>query len=71
MDISIIAFEIILNGFMKGVQTINIFELVLSKFEKKEVKPNLYSYKEIKLATNNFDKNNKLGKGGFGVVFKV
>jgi hypothetical protein len=33
--------------------------------------PNLYLYKEIKLATNNFDKKNKLGEGGFGVVYKV
>jgi serine/threonine protein kinase len=41
------------------------------ELKKKDVIPNLYSYKEIKLATNNFDKKNKLGKGGFGVVYKV
>ena len=43
----------------------------MSEFEKKEVKPNLYSYKEIKLATKNFDKKNMLGEGGFGMVYKV
>jgi len=44
---------------------------MITEFEKKDVKPNLYSYKEIKLATKNFDKKNKLGEGGFGVVYKV
>jgi hypothetical protein len=49
----------------------NKCNLVMLEFKKREVKPNLYSYKEIKLATNNFDKRNKLGEGGFGVVYKV
>jgi hypothetical protein len=31
----------------------------------------LYSYKELEIATNNFDKKLKLGEGGFGVVYKV
>jgi len=57
--------------FIKGVHVHNLFELMMSKFDKKEVKSNLYSYKEVKMATNNFDKDNKLGEGGFGVVYKV
>jgi len=56
---------------MKGVYVDDIFELVMLEFDKKEVKPNLYSYREVKLATNNFDKDNKLGEGSFGVVYKV
>ncbi|KAG0605854.1 hypothetical protein M758_9G093400 [Ceratodon purpureus] len=52
---------------MDRIQSLGI---ILREFEKKEVKPNLYSYKEIKLATKNFDKRNKIGEGGFGVVYK-
>ncbi|KAL0535109.1 hypothetical protein IC582_029432 [Cucumis melo] len=29
-----------------------------------------YDYEELAIATNNFDTNNKLGKGGFGSVYK-
>ncbi|KAG0614733.1 hypothetical protein M758_6G199900 [Ceratodon purpureus] len=52
---------------MGRIQSLGI---ILKEFEKKEVKPNLYSYRDIKLATNNFDKRNKIGEGGFGVVYK-
>eukprot|EP01018_Ginkgo_biloba_P031197 Gb_23804 [translate_table: standard] len=31
---------------------------------------NVYSYRELKLATKNFHQDNKIGEGGFGVVYK-
>ncbi|KAG8373510.1 hypothetical protein BUALT_Bualt11G0031700 [Buddleja alternifolia] len=33
--------------------------------------PNIYSYKDLKTATNNFSEENKLGEGGFGDVYKA
>ncbi|XP_028773230.1 cysteine-rich receptor-like protein kinase 2 [Neltuma alba] len=33
-------------------------------------RPVTYSYKDLKLATKNFREENKLGEGGFGVVYK-
>lgn len=31
----------------------------------------LYSYKELQVATQNFNVSNKIGEGGFGSVYKV
>ncbi|XP_054793570.1 cysteine-rich receptor-like protein kinase 3 isoform X1 [Prosopis cineraria] len=32
--------------------------------------PTVYNYKDLKTATKNFSQENKLGEGGFGVVYK-
>lgn len=36
-----------------------------------DVTPFTFSYAELKMATNDFSSANKLGEGGFGVVYKV
>jgi hypothetical protein len=41
------------------------------ELEKKDVKPNLYSYTELRGATQDFHPSNELGRGGYGVVYKV
>jgi hypothetical protein len=35
------------------------------------VQPTLYSYNTLKTAARDFDQSNKLGEGGFGIVYKV
>lgn len=50
--------------------TLNI--LLVPEFARRgELQPNLYSYSELKIATNDFSSDMRLGQGGFGVVYKV
>ena len=44
---------------------------VTTELAKQEVKPRIYSYNELRIATHDFHLDNKLGEGGFGVVYKV
>ncbi|XP_035839949.1 probable LRR receptor-like serine/threonine-protein kinase At1g07650 isoform X6 [Helianthus annuus] len=53
-------------GYIMGGKTADSAELRASDLEKK----NIFTYKQIQAATKNFDPLNKLGKGGFGSVFK-
>ena len=41
------------------------------ELSKNEVQPYLYSYTELKVATEDFSSEKRLGQGGFGVVYKV
>jgi hypothetical protein len=42
-----------------------------TQFANKEVRPALYSYNVLKIATKDFHQSNKFGEGGFGIVYKV
>ncbi|KAJ3692952.1 hypothetical protein LUZ60_012047 [Juncus effusus] len=43
-------------------------EIITGFSSEKNIK--LFSYDELKSATNNFDRANKIGRGGFGTVYK-
>lgn len=38
---------------------------------KWKIELNIFEYLTLASATNNFSKDNKIGQGGFGVVYKV
>lgn len=44
---------------------------LLTEFAKNDVQPKLYTYGELRAATNDFHPDMKLGEGAFGVVYKV
>ncbi|CAM6030881.1 unnamed protein product [Sphagnum balticum] len=43
---------------------------IQQEFAKQQVQPTLYSYSVLSRATGDFHQDNKLGEGGFGVVYK-
>ena len=43
--------------------------ILLDKFGLQGTKT--YSYQDLRFATHNFGEENRIGKGGFGEVFKV
>lgn len=47
------------------------FRALEQEFARQQVQPCLYSYNDIKSATRDFHFSNKLGEGGFGIVYKV
>ncbi|XP_010645958.1 probable LRR receptor-like serine/threonine-protein kinase At1g56140 isoform X3 [Vitis vinifera] len=50
-------------GFIAGIA-------VVAELLEIGPRPNTFSYAELRTATGNFNPTNKLGEGGFGVVFK-
>ncbi len=44
---------------------------LLVELAKQQVQPTLYSYNVLKATTKDFQCDNKLGEGKFGVVYKV
>ncbi|KAH8971561.1 hypothetical protein BDL97_02G149800 [Sphagnum fallax] len=57
--------------FLKYKKNTLTLREIQKEFAKQQVQPTLYSYSVLKLATKDFHQDNELGKGGFGVVYKV
>jgi len=45
--------------------------LELTELKNLDLQTGLFTLRQIKAATNNFDISNKIGEGGFGPVYKV
>ncbi|KAH9541902.1 hypothetical protein CY35_14G088600 [Sphagnum magellanicum] len=71
-----LSFSILLGGIICGViywkyrkNALALYE-IQKEFAKQQVQPTLYSYSVLSRATRDFHQDNKLGEGGFGVVYK-
>ncbi|KAH9541909.1 hypothetical protein CY35_14G089000 [Sphagnum magellanicum] len=72
-----LSFSILLGGIICGViywkyrkNALALCE-IQKEFAKQQVQPTLYSYSVLSRSTRDFHQDNKLGEGGFGVVYKV
>ncbi|KAG5534435.1 hypothetical protein RHGRI_022534 [Rhododendron griersonianum] len=45
-------------------------DILLGALKRLPETPREFQFKDLKMATNNFDEKNKLGQGGFGVVYR-
>lgn len=66
--LSLLACGVILNRLRNQSAAFRALE---HELVRQQVQPCLYSYNAIKSATRDFHLSNKLGEGGFGIVYKV
>jgi len=68
--IVVVVLMIALFFILKLRKSVKRMREIQNELEKKDVKPNLYSYTELRGATQDFHPSNELGRGGYGVVYK-
>lgn len=51
--------------------TLNLFFDCCVELRGLDLQTGIFTFRQIKAATSNFDSANKLGEGGFGSVYKV
>lgn len=61
---------IVIRRLLKRIKVLRGLQNLKLEFARNEVQPNLYSYTELKVATEDFSPDMRLGQGGFGVVYK-
>jgi hypothetical protein len=59
------------NAYMLVSAFNQVHDCVPVALADRKVQPPFYQYTDLKAATRGFHKDNKLGHGGFGVVYKV
>ena len=76
LELHIWTITLITTPYMFHIDHVKLFEVVQecyfdAEFADYEVKPTIFTYNELRIATEDFKPHMKLGKGAYGTVYKV